>query len=285
MDPARHLVSTGHIIKSLNMKKNVIKMLLLAAVSLALYGCADTTPVTAEPTTQSVASTQPLFRVLAVESKAKDHLKMMAAAEPMLHMMATDNHFVIDITNDDTVINDQNLAKYQVFVMLQEAPFDMSYSEQAALQKFIEQGHGWVGIHAAGLTGKEFLGPGTTYWSWFETFMGGVLYSPHPRYQKGTLVIEDHNHPITKNLPDKMEISDEWYEFNESPRPRVHVLAHADESTYHQNKPMGDHPMIWINENYKRMVYIAIGHDASLCSNPDYETLVRDAILWANSTK
>ena len=78
-------------------------------------------------------------------------------------------------------------------------------------------------------------------------------------------------------------VSDEWYEFNESPRPRVHVLAHADESTYRQNKPMGDHPMVWINENYRRMVYIAIGHDQSLCVNRDFQVLVRDAILWANT--
>jgi len=255
------------------------KTIFVASALITFCGCAS------EPASVPVATTQPIFRVLAVESKAKDHLKMMAAAEPMLKMMATDNHFTIDITNDDTVINDANLAKYQVFVQLQEAPFDMTYAEQAALQKFIEQGHGWVGIHAAGLTGRDFILPNMTYWTWFETFLGGVLYSPHPRYQKGTLVIEDHQHPITRNLPDKMEISDEWYEFNQSPRPRVHVLAHADESTYKQNKPMGDHPMIWINENYKRMVYIAIGHDASLCVDPNFEVLVRDAILWAGEAK
>jgi len=61
------------------------------------------------------------------------------------------------------------------------------------------------------------------------------------------------------------------------------VLAHADESTYKQNKPMGDHPMIWINENYRRMVYIAIGHDPYLCSDRNYEILIRNAILWAAS--
>jgi type 1 glutamine amidotransferase len=207
---------------------------------------------------------------------------MMAAAAPMLKMMATDNHFDVEITDDDTVINDANLARYQVFVQLQEAPFDMTGPEKAALQRFIEQGHGWVGIHAAGLTGRQFA-PGKPYWSWFETFLGGVVYLPHPQFQQGTLIIEDRNHPVTRNLPDRMVISDEWYEFDRSPRPRVHVLAHADESTYKQNKPMGDHPMVWINENYRRMVYIAIGHDASLCVNRDFEILVRDAILWAGS--
>ncbi len=111
---------------------------------------------------------------------------MMTAAGPMLKQMAVDNHFDLDITDDDSVINDANLARYQVFVQLQEAPFDMTASEQAALQKFIEQGHGWVGIHAAGLTGRDFIGRGAPYWSWFETYMGGVTYSPHPAFQKGT---------------------------------------------------------------------------------------------------
>src|SRR5262249_17802005 len=153
-----------------------------------------------------------------------------------------------------TVVNDDNLKNYQVFVQLQEAPFDMSSEEQQALQKFIEQGHGWVGIHAAGLTGKQFLGPNKPYWQWFEDFLGGVTYLPHPKFQPGTLVMEARTPPVTKNLPPRMEISDEWYEFNESPRSRVHVLATADESTYKQNKPMGDHPLIWINENYHRMI-------------------------------
>jgi chitinase len=225
-----------------------------------------------------------LFRALVVTSRAKDHLKMIAAAKPMLEKMAADNHFAVDITDDASAINDENLARYQVFVQLQEAPFDMSTDQQQALQKFIEAGHGWVGIHAAGLTGKSFIDPKKPYWQWFEDYLGGVTYSPHPKFQQGTLIVEDRTHPVTKNLPRQMEISDEWYEFNESPRLRVRVLATADESTYKQNKPMGDHPLIWTNEKYRRMIYIAIGHDATLCDNPDFQTLLRDAILWAGST-
>jgi len=44
----------------------------------------------------------------------------------------------------------------------------MTYAEQAALQKFIEQGHGWVGSMRLGLTGR-ILSANMTYWSWFET--------------------------------------------------------------------------------------------------------------------
>lgn len=44
---------------------------------------------------------------------------------------------------------------------------------------------------------------------------------------------------------------------------------------------MGDHPMIWTNEKFDRMIYICIGHDESLLSNASYVTLLRDAVLWA----
>lgn len=223
------------------------------------------------------------FRVLVVASRAKDHQKMIAAAKPFMEKMGADNNFTVDFTDDSSRINDKNLERYQVFVMLDLAPFDISYTQQAALKKFVEDGKGWVGIHAAGLTGKEFLAPGTRYWQWFEDFMGGVLYSPHPAYQKGVVIIEDRKHPATRRLPAKLAISDEWYEFDKSPRGRVRVLATADESTYKQNKPMGDHPIVWTNERYRRMIYIGIGHDPSILENKGYDTLLLDAIRWTGS--
>jgi type 1 glutamine amidotransferase len=223
------------------------------------------------------------FKVLIVASRANDHLKMIAAAKPYFLKFGDENHLKIDFTDDTSKINTANLKNYRVFIMLHLAPFDMSYSQQDALQKFVEEGKGWVGIHAAGLTGAQFLGPNTRYWQWFEDFMGGVTYSPHPAFQKGTVIVEDRKHPATKNLPAKFDVSDEWYEYNKSPRSNVRVLAVADESSYHQNKPMGDHPIIWTNKNFRRMIYIGIGHDPSDFQNPNYQILLHDAILWAGS--
>lgn len=224
------------------------------------------------------------FKVLVVASLAKDHLRMIDSAAPFLKQMATQNNFSLDFTKDTSTINDANLANYDVFIMLHLAPFDMSYSQQAALQKFIESGKGWVGIHAAGLTGTQFLGTGTIYWQWFQDFMGGSVYSPHPAYQKGRLVIEDHKHAATKHLPASFEVSDEWYEFDKSPRSNVRVLATADEASYTQKKPMGDHPLVWTNEKYSGTIYIGVGHDPSVFNNKDYVTMLRDAILWAGKT-
>ena len=228
-----------------------------------------------------------VYRVLVVANTAKDHLPMIAAAPPFFEQMGAENGFCVDFTDDPEAINDENLASHQVFVMLQRAPFELTTAQQIALQTFIESGKGWVGIHAAGLTGKNFHAPDRPYWQWFEDLLGGITYSPHPAYQKGTVVVEDRQHPATRNLPAHFEVSDEWYEFSESPRGRVggqiRVLATADESTYTQNKPMGDHPIIWTNEAYRRAIYIGIGHDPYLFTDAAFCTLLRDSILWAAS--
>jgi type 1 glutamine amidotransferase len=245
---------------------------LAGAMALVVSGCSACVP-----------PREPAFKVLLVASSDHDHEPMIVQAEPFFKALAAENHFALDFTRDAGQINEANLAHYQVFIQLHLAPFNLSASQQQALQKFIEEGHGWIGIHAAGLTGKQFLAPGTPYWQWFQDLMGDIVYSPHPAIQNGSVVLEDRRHPVTRNLPASFEIWDEWYEFDQSPRPRVHVLARADESTYKPNKPMGDHPIIWTNEKYHRALYIGIGHDPTICRDPNFAVLVRDAIRWAAS--
>ncbi len=54
------------------------------------------------------------FRVLVLASRAKDHLKMIAAAKPFLEKMGAENNFSVDFTDDSSKINTDNLAGYQV---------------------------------------------------------------------------------------------------------------------------------------------------------------------------
>jgi uncharacterized protein len=225
----------------------------------------------------------PSFKVLVVASADPDHDPMINKSKPFLEKIASENNFEIDFTRDASLINEENLTKYKVLVQLHLAPFDMTEKEQQAMQHFISCGKGWVGVHAAGLTGKQFLAPQTTYWEWFEKLLGGIVYSPHPSRQSGRIVVEDKTHPVMKNLPPSFNLFDEWYEFDRSPRPNVHVLATADEKSYKPLKPMGDHPMIWTNPSYDRVIYIGIGHDTSACTDPNFTILMRDAILWAAS--
>jgi type 1 glutamine amidotransferase len=228
-------------------------------------------------------SQKPSFKVLVVASADPDHDPMIIKSKGFLEKIAAENNFEVVVSRDATLINDENLSNYQVFVQLHLAPFDMTQSQQMALQHFISRGKGYVGVHASGLTGTQFKGTQVPYWLWFEKLMGDIIYSPHPKKQTGTIIVEDRNHPVTKNLPPSFSFYDEWYEFNRSPRPNVHVLATADETSYKQEIPMGDHPMIWTNPSFDRVVYIGIGHDTTACTDPNFTILMRDAILWAAS--
>jgi hypothetical protein len=88
-----------------------------------------------------------------------------------------------------------------------------------------------------------------------------------------------------KGLPAHFSIeSEEWYTYDKSPRPNVHVLASVDENTYAPASPirMGDHPVVWTNEHVKaRNVYIFMGHHGELFENNVFTTLIHNSILWA----
>lgn len=219
------------------------------------------------------------FKVFMIASKAADHLVMSTEAKIQVEKIGAANGFTVDYTMDTSLITEANLGKYQVFLQMHFAPFEMSVKQRAIFQKFIDGGKGWVGVHAAGLTGDQFGSQPT--WAWYTAFFGGVTYVTHPALQTGTIVFEDRTHPVTRNLPASFQLKDEWYEWNGNPRPKVHVLGKADEATYNQVKSQGDHPIVWTNPAYPKMTYIGIGHDVSVWKNPDYILLIREALLWA----
>jgi type 1 glutamine amidotransferase len=135
--------------------QKVIKTLLLGTLMIGTYGYA--------------IAQKPAFKVLAVASADPDHDPMIIKSKAWLEKIAADNNFEVVVTRDATLINDANLANFQVFVQLHLAPFDMTQPQQAALQKFIISGKGWVGVHAAGLTGTQFKGTEVPYWMWFAS--------------------------------------------------------------------------------------------------------------------
>lgn len=229
-----------------------------------------------------LAAAQAPFRVFMIASKASDHLATSTAAKGVVTRMGEENGFIVDYTTDTSLITETNLARYDVFFQMHLAPFEFNAKHKAAFQKFIEAGKGWLGIHAAGLTGNQFSSAGN--WMYYRTFFGGVDYVDHPALQNGSVIFEDRTHPVTRNMPASFTIKDEWYEWNGNPRPRVRVLGKADESTYTPLKRQGDHPIIWSNEDFPKMIYLGVGHDVSCWSHAQYLLLVRDAILWAKPT-
>ncbi len=218
--------------------------------------------------------------LLVVASRAADHAALIAVAEPFLARLSDELGLALAYTDEAEVVTAERLAGRRALCMFQLAPFELSGAAQAAVQAFAEAGGGWLGIHAAGLVGPAFVGADGQGWPWYDDLFGGIAYLPHPAYQRGVAVVEDSDHPITRGLPARFEMGDEWYEFDRSPRGAVRVLISADEGSYRPNRPMGDHPIAWVNERYRRAAYVGLGHDPSALDNAAYARLLSNALRW-----
>jgi type 1 glutamine amidotransferase len=233
----------------------------------------------------SFNTAKPRFRVLALYENGGHHVAYSKAARIWLDRLAADSNFAVDyITNTDN-INNAYLSKYQLFIQLDYAPYAWKDKAVEAFQKYIEEGRGgWIGFHHATLLG-EF--DGYPMWNWFHTFMGGIRWKDYiADFAVGQVHVEDSMHPVMRGVPASFAVqTEEWYTYDKSPRPNVHVIANVDESSYvpASAKRMGDHPVVWSNTNYKaRNVYIFMGHSPDLFSNPAYVRLFRNAISWAS---
>jgi type 1 glutamine amidotransferase len=236
----------------------------------------------------SAQETKP-FKVLALYENGGHHLEYSKRAIVWLNQLAAQNGFTIDYIQNTDKIDDAFLGNYQLFIQLDYAPYAWKDKASNAFEKYINEGRGgWIGFHHATLLG-EF--DGYPMWDWFHNFMGSIRFKDYiATFTNGRVNVEDKQHPVMKDVPPSFLIQqEEWYTYDKSPRPNVHVLASVDESTYNPQQPkirMGDHPVIWTNPHYKaRNVYIFMGHSPNLFDNPAYIKLFTNAIFWAASAK
>jgi type 1 glutamine amidotransferase len=226
----------------------------------------------------------PRVRVIALAEHGGIHKPFVDAAKIWLARFATENNFTVDYIEDTEKINDDFLAQYNLFIQLNYPPYNWTDKAQAAFIKYIEQGKGgWIGFHHATLLG-EF--DGFQMWPWFHDFMGDIRFKNYiATFVTGTVNVEDRNHPAMKDVRSPFVIeNEEFYTYDKSPRPNVHVIASVDEKTYTPATEikMGDHPVIWTNERVKaRNVYIFMGHHPELFQNPAFTQIFKNSIFWA----
>jgi cytochrome c len=227
------------------------------------------------------------------------------------------NRHGVEVTADrtSTRFTDDGLAPYDVVVWLStvggvrgDAPL-LTTEEWAAFERYMERGGGYAGIHAASDCCDESF--------WYGELLGNqARFANHPGGLGGspgcmgnfpgdpnvvnntrscfqaTIVTEDREHPTTKDLPERWNISDELYNFKANPRSAVHVLQTLDESSYNfQPHPyirnwgtlMGeDHPITWCQVyDGGRVWYTGIGHDAAAFANEDSMDMIFKGIQWA----
>ena len=222
-------------------------------------------------------------KVLVLTERGGQHGGFTDAGLRWLAAEGAKGNFSITEINNARNITEAYLSQFSLVIQLDFPPYTWPKEAEDAFVKYIEEGRGgWIGFHHATLLG-EF--DGYPMWQWFSDFMGGVRFKNYiAPLANGTLIVEDEQHPVMKGVPASFVVpDDEWYIYDKSPRPNVHVLANVDESSYTpaSDIKMGDHPVVWVNENKKaRNVYFQIGHSSKLYETEGFTTMFRNAINW-----
>jgi cytochrome c len=187
--------------------------------------------------------------------------------------LGQDNGFDVDTTKNAAYFNDDSLKRYSAVVFLSTTGNVLDYRQEAAFERYIQAGGGFVGVHAA--TDTEYD------WKWYGKLVGAYFKS-HPRPQSARFIIKDRDFPATKFFTDSVwQRTDELYNFKEI-NPDVNVLITIDESSYEGGANGAHHPMSWYHEyDGGRAFYTELGHTEESYSEENYLKHLLGGIQYA----
>jgi cytochrome c len=199
------------------------------------------------------------------------HASIPVGVEAILKL-GKENNFAVDTTSDAALIREDNLQKYSAVIFLSTTGPLLTSNERNDLERYIQAGGGFVGIHAAADAEYD--------WHWYGRLVG-AYFDSHPQIQPATLHVVDKNHLSTSHLPTEWQRTDEWYNFKEISKD-IHVLITIDESSYKGGTNGAIHPMAWYhNFDGGRAWYTELGHTDESYSDPLYLKHILGGIKWA----
>jgi type 1 glutamine amidotransferase len=210
------------------------------------------------------------------------HTEALPAGEALFEDIGRENGWSVYTTENGAVMNAEQLSRFDVVVWNNTSGTTLSESQQSAFREWLEQGGGFVGVHAAG-------GDFWYAWEWYvrELLMAQFIgHTMDPQFQDAVVENADPGNSLTAHLPPRWLVAgEEWYAFEENPRQRgVTVLLTLDETSYDPNNAtmQGEHPIAWYHRpGNGRAFYSAIGHTATTYELAGFRELLARATAWA----
>ncbi len=192
------------------------------------------------------------------------------------------SQFTIDLANEDlSQFTDDTLKNYGMLFWCN--PTGPVFSAggangaigMAAIQKYVEGGGAWGGVHAA----TDF--ENTNGFPWFTNTLLGCYFDHHDGDgTPGTVQVDAAYaaHPVMRGVAPTWNTQDEWFYMSRDVTllPDFEVLARL---------ATDQRPVVWIKQlgtgNNGRMFYTVRGHNKTVYQEPDFGKLVLNGVLWA----
>lgn len=216
------------------------------------------------------------------------HKEAIPAADAMLTRIAKEHGWGIYISDNGATHTAESLKKFDLVIWNNVTGTVLTHDQQLAFKQWLENGGGWLGLHAAGDSSHS--------WKWYLDNLIGTHFIGHtlqPQFQDADLYPTDEGKELTQHLPSPWHIQqEEWYAFAYSPREKGHeIVLTIDEASYnvagenwmgYNDHMQGEHPMAW-RQRIKngRAFYSAIGHQAATYNLKNYEKFIAKAMDWA----
>lgn len=200
------------------------------------------------------------------------HTSIETGAQAIVEM-GREKGFRVDTSENAAIFTDDSLRNYSAVIFLSTTGDILNPAQEAAFERYIQSGGGFVGVHAA--TDTEYD------WKWYGRLVG-AYFQNHPKIQEARLErIPDAAFPGLDSLPREWEHTDEWYNFRQVP-DHVNVLLNLDESSYEGGKNGEQHPMVWYHEyDGGRAFFTGLGHTEEAYSEPSVLKILEEGIFYA----
>lgn len=204
----------------------------------------------------------------------------ISASVAALEKICAAEGILTEVSDQPEVFTSENLERFDgiVFSNSNNEGFD-TQQQKKAFQDFIRSGGGFVAVHSANATERE--------WPWYWAMVGGkfIRHAPHQSFD---VVVTDPDHPSTSHLPARWSIEDECY-YSYQLNPDIHVLLSADMTTVEDDgkaeypgETFGQQfPLCWYHEfEGGRQWYTALGHDPWFYQDPLFVQHLKGGLLW-----
>lgn len=244
-------------------------VLLLVVTGAACSGSAAPTP-TPSPGPGPLPVGSPARVLMLTTTAGFRHDSIDAARDAMTTLASATRAFTVTTTEDLSTLSTTGLASYDVlFFALTSGELALSDAQKAAVLGFVNSGNGFLGVHSAT----------DTLYAWPEYgALVGAYFREHPWTQRATVLVENTAHPATEGLGTQFTLTEEFYTFQENPRPRVQVLLRLDAASVGTT---GDYPLAWVKTSGSgRVYYNALGHFADTWRDPRFQQQLTGSIRW-----